>query len=230
MILWEALTNEELDQVDRALPVIVPIGLVEAHGPALTLGLDVDTAAHFARKICEVTGAILMPTIPYGFADQNREYPGTVGLRIETVGAMVADICEAVCFHGFRKIIFISGHGANSKGVELGFERAWRTYPDMKPACWNWWGPAGLTMHHADKAETEFAILTGSRVHLDRAKDFTFRKPWHLVRSRYAYQPESGGVNGCPTRADPRPAEADYQRVIAALVERVEEAKLDRES
>jgi creatinine amidohydrolase len=228
VIEWTTLTSEEVDRLDRELPVVIPIGLVEAHGPALTLGLDIDTADHFARKVCEATGAILLPTIPYGYADQNREYPGTVGLTPETLGAMVADVCEAICLHGFRKVIFISGHGANNKGVELGFERAWRRYPDLKPACWAWWAPAGLPMHHADKAETEFAILTGSPVYLDRARDFAFQKPWHQVRSRHAFQPESGGVNGTPSQADPKASEADYQRALKALIANVEQAKSDR--
>lgn len=229
MIEWIRLTNEELDQVDRWLPIVIPIGLVEAHGPALTLGLDIDTAEHFAHRVCETTGAILMPTIAYGYADQNREYPGTVGLQAETLGAMVADMCEAICFHGFRKIIFLSGHGANNTGVELGFERAWRSYPDLKPACWAWWAPAGLSIHHADKVETEFAMLTGSPVYLDRAKDFSFQKPWHQVRSRHAYQPESGGVNGTPSQADPNASESDYQRALDTLIAKVEQAKADHQ-
>lgn len=230
MLRWDALTGDELNAVDRELPVIIPIGLIEAHGPALTLGLDVHTAEHFARKVCEATGAILMPAVPYGYADQNREYPGTVGLRPETLAAMVADVCEAICFHGFRKIIFISGHGANNAAVDLGFERAWRAYPDLKPACWAWWAPAGLSIHHADKSETEFAMLTGAPVYLDRARDVTFQKPWHQVRSRYAYQPESGGVNGTPSQADARASRADYQRALECLVASVERAKRDSNS
>jgi len=228
MIEWAKLTSEEFTRLDRQLPVVIPIGLVESHGPALTLGLDIDTAEHFAHAVCEATGAILMPGIPYGFADENREYPGTVGVQPETLGALVADLCEAICFHGFRKIIFLSGHGTNNRGVELGFLRAWRTYPDLKPACWAWWAPAGLSIHHADETETAFAALAGSPVYLERARNFTFRKPWHQVRSRHAFQPESGGVNGAPSQADPAAAAADYERVLAALVAKVDQAKADR--
>lgn len=50
---WAKLTDAELAQLDRELPVILPAGLVEAHGPALTLGLDNDTAEHFARTVCD---------------------------------------------------------------------------------------------------------------------------------------------------------------------------------
>ena len=98
---WSRLTSSEIPALAKDLPVIIPIGLIEAHGPHLTLSVDVDTAEHFGRAIAEKTGAILAPTIPYGFADEMREYPGTIGLRPQTLMAVVADVVEMFCFHGF---------------------------------------------------------------------------------------------------------------------------------
>ena len=103
MIEWVKLTGDELAGVDRQLPVIVPLGLVEAHGSHLTLGLDIDTADYFARAVARKTGAILAPLIAYGFADAMREYPGTVGVTAETLALVVHDIAEIFCFHGFLK-------------------------------------------------------------------------------------------------------------------------------
>jgi len=228
IIEWARLTDQELTQVDRELPVILPTGLVEAHGPALTLGLDNDTAEHFARMVCEATGAILLPNIPYGYAAEMAEYSGTVGVRLETFAALLADICISLCSHGFRKIIVLCGHGANTKAADLAFERVWERYPDLKPACWAWWTVAGVDLHHADKGETEFALLTGSPVYMDRARDYQFSKPWHLVRSRAAYQPESGGINGYPTQARGEDSRADYEKVLSTLIQKVNQAKEDR--
>lgn len=228
MIEWARLTGDELAALDRELPVVVPTGLVEAHGPALTLGFDNESAEHFARIVCDRTGAVLMPPLPYGFADEWRDYPGTVGLTMDTYGHVIADICEQVGRHGFRKVIFLAGHGANARAAELGFERAWRRHPDLKLACWNWWTPAGLDIHHADEVETSFALLMGSRVHLDRARDEIFQRPWHRVRSRHELAPDSGGVNGTPSRATAELAAAGHDRVVATLVDLVNRAKEDR--
>jgi creatinine amidohydrolase len=228
MLEWARLTDEELDRLDRELPVVVPIGLVEAHGPALPLGLDLDSAEHFARQACAAAGAILMPPIAYGYRHETRDYPGTVGVRPETLMAMVSDLCESICAHGFRKIVFIAGDGASVAPVELGFARAWERYPDLKPACWAWWKAADLTIHHADEIETAFALLIGSTVHLDRARDATFDKPWHLVYSRRSLAPNTGGVNGRPSRADANACKPAYARVVQVLVERLESAKADR--
>ena len=116
MLEWTKLTGDELAAVDRSLPVIVPLGLVEAHGSHLTLGLDIDTANYFARAGAEQTGAILAPMLAYGFADAMREYQGTVGVTAETLALVVRDIAEQFCYHGFRKQIYLSGHGANKLG------------------------------------------------------------------------------------------------------------------
>ncbi|GAA3400504.1 creatininase family protein [Paenibacillus hodogayensis] len=229
MIEWAKLTNEELADVDRNLPVLIPIGLVEAHGPHLTLGLDNDTAIYFARRLAEATGAVLAPAIHYGFADAMKEYPGTVGVSADTLSRIVRDLSMMFCFHGFRKQIYVSGHGANKAPCELGFYAVWETYPDFKPACWNWWTEAGIAgIHHADKGETEAAMAVGSPVYMDRVRDFAFRKPWHMVHSRYRLQPESGGINGFPSLADPAEGERVRERVVRALSEKVEEAIRDR--
>jgi creatinine amidohydrolase len=229
LIEWMKLTGDELAAVDRQLPVIVPVGLVEAHGPHLTLGLDIITADYFARRVADETGALLAPALPYGFADAMREYPGTVGVTAETLARVVRDLAEMFCFHGFCKQIYLSGHGANKLGCELGFHQAWRRYPGLKPAYWNYWTEAGLTsIHHADKGETEIAMAVGAPVYMERVRDWTFQKPWHLVNSRYAYQPESGGVNGAPSTADPAAGERMREAIVAALVSKVEQAIVDR--
>lgn len=226
---WAKLTNEELACIDKQLPIVVPIGLVEAHGPHLTLGLDIDTADYFSRKTAERAGAILAPTIAYGFADAMKEYPGTVGVTAETLALVVRDICLQFCFHGFRKVIFLSGHGANQLGCELGFYKVWETVPDFKPAYWNWWTEAGVSsVHHADKGETEAAMAVGSPVYMDRVRDYRFEKPWHKVRSRFALQPDSGGINGEPSKADPANGEQMAKRVIEALAAKLGEALTDR--
>lgn len=229
MIEWTTLTSDEIPQLDRQLPVIIPLGLVEAHGPHLTLGLDIDTAAFFARRVAEATGVVLAPVIAYGFADAMREYPGTVGVTAETLSQVVHDIAVMFCYHGFRKQIYLSGHGANKLPCELAFHKVWASHSDFKPAYWNWWTEAGLThIHHADKGETEAAMGVGSPVYMERVRDYSFVKPWHLVRSRFAYQPDSGGVNGKPSAADRAEGERMREQVIDILTTKVNQAIDDR--
>jgi creatinine amidohydrolase len=228
MIEWARLTSDEIKTMDRNLPVIIPLGLIEAHGHHLSLGLDNDTADYFSRRIAEASGVILAPTIYYGFADSMWEYPGTIGVTVETLSFVIHDIAVMFYQQGFTKQIYLSGHGANKLACELGFTKAWGRYPDLKPAYWNYWSEAGFNqIHHADKGETEIAMAIGSIVHIDRARDYTFNKPWHLVSSRYKYQPETGGINGFPTQADPIEGERMREEIVLRLSAKVRDAIAD---
>jgi len=230
MFEWAHLTSDEIKTLDRSLPVIIPLGLIEAHGHHLSLALDNEAADYFSRRIAESTGVILAPTIYYGFADAMREYPGTVGVTAETLSLVIRDIAVMFCRQGFKKQIYLSGHGANKLACELGFHKAWESFPDLKPVYWNYWSEAGFTtIHHADKGETEIALAIGSTVYSDRARDYSFAKPWHLVNSRFQYQPETGGINGFPTHADRAEGERMREEIVLRLSQKVKVAIKDEE-
>lgn len=225
MIEWLKLTSDEIQQLDQNLPVIIPIGLVEAHGPHLPVSVDVDSSLYFAREIAKRTGAILAPGISYGFADEMREYYGSLGVSAETFTAIITDLCKMFCAQAFKKIIFITGHGANKIPCELAFYKVWENYPDFKGACWNWWSDCNITgIHHADKGETEVAMAIGTPVFMNRVKDFSLQKPWYKIRSRYEMDPGSGGVNGNPSQADMANGIILRDKAIEVLTKRVMEA------
>ena len=221
MIEWSKLTDREIDTLDRRLPVILPVGLIEAHGPHLESGFDAYSADWFARRLCEETGAVLLPLVPYGFADTNWEYTATLGVKAETLGHVVGDLCTMLCHHGFKRIIVLSGHGGNGLGVSLGFHRAWEKYPDMRPLHWIYFLTGGVPMSHADEKETALALAIDGVVHMDRAEDFVLRKPWHEVHSRKVLAPESGGVNGRPSQATREMGEEILNKLLPGLVDKL---------
>jgi creatinine amidohydrolase len=222
MIEWVNLTSKEIASIDKWLPVIVPLGLVEAHGPHLPLSVDVECGAYFARRVAEDSGAILAPVLPYGFADEMREYPGTLGLKAETLTQVIVDLSEMLCAHGFTRQIFLSGHGANRTPVEMAFHRIWQNYCDLRAVYWNYWSAAGFSsIHHADQGETEIAMAVGLPVKMDRVKDFQLSKPWYAIRSRFELQPDSGGINGQPSFANPQNGQRMRDEIVRVLAGKV---------
>ena len=218
MIEWIHLTSEEITEVDRRLPVVIPIGLIEAHGPHLPLSVDLDTAAYFSRRVALNAGAILAPLLAYGFADEMREYPGTIGLSVGTLTRVIVDISGMFCLHGFTRQIFFSGHGANRLAVEPALHEIWKDYPQLRATYWNYWTEAGIrSIHHADKGETEIAMAIGTRVEMGKARDYTLRKPWYRIRSRHEINPDSGGINGEPSAADPAEGERMREEIVRVL-------------
>ncbi|MEM1084999.1 MAG: creatininase family protein [Verrucomicrobiota bacterium] len=221
---WAQLTNDEVDALDRALPVILPLGLIEAHGPHLATSVDADTASYFARRIAERTGAILLPTVNFGFADEMRAYPGTLGVSLETMAAVVGDLAGLLCEHGFKRQVWLSGHGANKTPAELALHRVWERHPDLQACYWNYWSECGLNhIRHADKGETEIAAAVGTRHLPERAKDWRVEKPWYRIRSRRDIHQDSGGINGEPSRAEPAEGERMRDFVVDTLSARVAE-------
>lgn len=222
---WLKLTSTEINELDRNIPVIVPLGLVESHGPHLTTSVDIDTAEFFSKVVAENTGAVLAPCLDYGFADEMREYPGTLGVTAETFMAIIQDLCHRFCDQGFKKIIFITGHGANKTACELAFFKVWERHPDFKGVCWNWWSDCGITgIHHADKGETEVAMAVGASSRMDQVRDFEVAKPWYKIRSRYELDPESGGINGKPSEANIENGKKIRNKVVQVLTQKVIQA------
>jgi creatinine amidohydrolase len=70
------------------------------------------------------------------------DLPGTINVRLETLTAVVSDVCHSIHAHGFDRIVLLSGHGGN-RGLLLvlvprlqmeGVPVAGITYWDLIPA------------------------------------------------------------------------------------------------
>jgi creatinine amidohydrolase len=222
MIEWKHLTCDEIAALDRRLPVVIPVGLVEAHGPHLAVSVDCDTAEYFSRRLAAATGCILAPALPYGFADEMAGYPGTVGLTVDTAVAVFADLAAHFCQHGFKNLLFLSGHGANQVAFNVAVQRLWQAHPDARVAYWNYWTEAGFTkIAHADRGETEIALAVGTRARMELAQDFTVVKPWYRIRSRAEICPGTGGINGEPSQANHEAGARVCDEIAARLAEKM---------
>jgi creatinine amidohydrolase len=98
----------------RAL-TILPVGVVEEHGPHLPLGLDsfaAETYATAAAPHLEEQGyeVLIAPTIHYGVARAAIDFPGTLSLEPETLHAMVLEIGRSLVRHGLIRLAILNGH------------------------------------------------------------------------------------------------------------------------
>ena len=126
----EELTWPQIDALDRARTlVILPIGMVEQHGPHLPVGADTLDVVYEANAVAqEVSRAspgwnvVMMPPIPYGHSGANvlgdqPIHPGTYALRQSTFRSLLADIGAQLAQNGFEWIFVLNGHGAPSHGL-----------------------------------------------------------------------------------------------------------------
>src|SRR5574337_835812 len=112
------MTWREAQEAFRRNPVILlPMGSVEQHGPHVPVG-DYRYATEVARRIAERTGAIAAPTIPWGYSDYFRPFPGTLSLRSETLTLLLQDVCDGFLRFGLDHLLFICCHKGNLPIIE----------------------------------------------------------------------------------------------------------------
>ncbi len=119
---------------DRA---VVPLGSTEQHA-FLSLSVDSILAEKMAVDAAEISGVPVFPVLAYGMTPSFGAYPGTVTLRMETYVRLIRDLLDSLANSGFRRILFVNGHGGNSP-VE-GFIMEWMAdHPAVHIKFHNWW-------------------------------------------------------------------------------------------
>jgi creatinine amidohydrolase len=123
-MLLENLSYPEVELYLKKTDIIlVPVGSVEQHSPYGLIGTDFITAEHVARQAGEALDILVAPTLCYGVSPHHMAFPGTVSLSPDTLIAVVCDLVRSLVTHGFRKIIFINGHGGNIAPIQVALVR-----------------------------------------------------------------------------------------------------------
>lgn len=128
-------------RVAEGAPVIIPVGSTEQHGPHLPLGSDALLVGEMAKRIARRVGALVAPTVSYGYKSQPKSgggnhFPGTTSFDGETLTFAVRDIIRELARHGVRKVVVLDGHYENGMFLTEGIDLALR---DLKA-----WGIDGV--------------------------------------------------------------------------------------
>lgn len=129
-----------LERDDRA---VVPLGSVEQHA-YLSLGVDNLLSQRVALEAAEPLGVPVFPGVNYGLTPYQTAYPGTVTLRVATYLALVRDLMDGLARQGFRRILFVNGHGGNS--AARGLLQEWMMdHPEATVKWHDWWSAPATT-------------------------------------------------------------------------------------
>lgn len=111
-------TREELAELaGQGFAAVVPLAATEQHGPHLPVSTDTLICEHIAVRAVEQAAAavpvLLAPVLAVGCSQHHLAFGGTLSLTSATYLQMLRDIGESLVTDGFRKIIFLNGHGGN---------------------------------------------------------------------------------------------------------------------
>lgn len=133
-----------LQSDDRA---IVPLGSTEQHA-FLSNAVDSILAERVAEEAAAPLGVAVFPVLAFGITPSFAAFPGTVSLRLDTYTRIINDVLDSLAAAGFKRVLFVNGHGGNVPGQTAALE--WLNgHPDCRIRWHNWWNaPKTLAKVH----------------------------------------------------------------------------------
>jgi creatinine amidohydrolase len=112
---WDELTASDWSNALRLSDstCILPIGILEKHGPHAPMGTDLIRVREYAARVTKKEYAVIFPDYFYGQINEARHYPGTFALPEKVVMDLLEATCNEIARNGFKKILIINGHGGN---------------------------------------------------------------------------------------------------------------------
>jgi creatinine amidohydrolase len=193
MILAGALTREVSEYLRSKNTVLIPVGSLEQHGDAAPLACDTIIPVRLCAAAGMRTYTAVTPAITFGMSENHMGFPGTVTLKPGTLSALARDISVSLYTHGFRKIVFLSGHGGNRSPITDGLSTASSECPEADLRYLLYSELPGV----ADKQKKLFCNDPGYHVTVTEVS-----MVWHLMgiempvfeRVKYPSEPAPGAV------------------------------------
>ncbi|MEO6630685.1 MAG: creatininase family protein [Mucilaginibacter sp.] len=92
---------------------ILPIGILEKHGPHSPIGTDLIHVREWAARAVKSEYAVVFPDYFYGQINEARHQPGTFALPSDIIYKLLEATCDEIARNGFDKIVILNGHGGN---------------------------------------------------------------------------------------------------------------------
>jgi creatinine amidohydrolase len=92
---------------------VIPIGILEKHGPHLPLGTDLLDCREVALRAARQEYTIIFPAYFVGQIFEAKHQPGTIAYSTQMMIDLLQETCDELGRNGITKIILLSGHGGS---------------------------------------------------------------------------------------------------------------------
>jgi creatinine amidohydrolase len=187
-LLYERLTWPEVRRATGEERVcLIPVATLEDHGPHLPIDTDLRITAEICRRTAEAAPdeVVLLPPIPHGYSPHHMDFPGPITIGWDTFTRYCLDVGTSLARHGFRRLLYLNGHGSNQNLVETAARLVAVEHPNVLSAAAFYLsgrrslerieelresGPGGMA--HACELETSiYLAIDPDAVDMDKAVD-----------------------------------------------------------
>ena len=116
---WDELTASEwpLALKRSNQTCILPIGILEKHGPHVPIGSDLIQVREWSARATKKEYAVVFPDFFYGQINEAKHQPGIFALPERVVWDLLEATVEEIARNGFKRIVIINGHGGNPQMI-----------------------------------------------------------------------------------------------------------------
>jgi creatinine amidohydrolase len=200
-VRWEELTSPDFAQavVRSDSTCIIPIGILEKHGPHLPLGTDLLDCREVSLRAARKEYTIVFPEYYFGQIFEARHQPGTVAYSERLQMDLLQETCDELARNGIKKVIIVNGHGGNDEFLhyfcqcQLATKRDYIVYlfdPSDDQAMQDQLKKLRKTTVDGHAGEEETSTMLADRpelVHLDRANLESGADMQRLAALKHAY-------------------------------------------
>ena len=243
---WEELTADDFRHAIQQSKgtCLLPIGILEKHGPHLPLGTDLINVRYAAQHAAEQEYAIVFPPYYFGQIFEAKHEPGTVAYSRSLELNLLQETTDEMARNGCKKIIIVNGHGGNESLLPFFAQSQLEKPHDY--VVYIQWG-ANKSPHnplkkdsldmHAGQSETSNTMISRpDLVHIDRAGQESGADQKHDPLPEtiytgiwwYARFPEHYSGDG--TIASKELGEADMKLWVSTIAESIRAIKADENS
>lgn len=243
---------EHLTQVDvaakleRRVPIVLPLGAVEQHGPHLPVGTDVLIAEGILERVAARYELVLAPAFAFATWSRprtggGRTFVGSIGMRSTTFALALGDVLDELFRQGFDRVVLLNGHLENASPafdalehlLGPGGRRAADSSGDTRAILLNWWDLLaeeevdalcrgsfpGWDAEHAGVLETALMqVLHPELVRVERKA--AGGAPRAIPYDAFPTPPDTIWTNGIGSTAIPASPELG-EELLAIVVERI---------
>ena len=217
---------------------IIPIGSIEQHGPHLPISTDSDIVTEVAKRLSEMKGYLLLPTLIYGVSFEHAPL-FNLSIRESTLRTILTDLCSSLLMNNIKTVFIINGHHGNLKSIkniDVKLQKISKNKLKVFPL--SYWHFMKREFDHAGFVETSLMLAISKNVKMKLAKKGLITdgmtKQEIKILGKLANQsfPKAtkNGIWGDPTKATKKDGKTILAEIIKNLGKKCQTCLTERSS